>query len=52
MHRHAGPQQGCRVDVPQIMKPGVRKQLADAALAHGHVVSLIKSAISDDTVSG
>ena len=35
MHRHPGQQQGCGVDMPQIMQPRVRKQLPGTVLTYG-----------------
>ena len=37
MHRHPGQQQGCGMDMPQIMQPRMRKQLTGADRARGHV---------------
>ena len=38
MHRHPGQQQGCGMDMPQIMQPRMRKQLTGAALARSRYV--------------
>ena len=38
--------------MPQIMQPRMRKKLTRTTLAHGHVMRLIRSPISDDTVYG
>ena len=48
MNRSSSQQQRCRVDVPQIMQPRVRQGFIGVRL----VVSLIRVAMSDDTVSG
>jgi hypothetical protein len=48
MHLGSGQQQGRRVDMTQIMQPGVRQWAAGVLV----VVGLISVVMSDETVSG